>query len=104
MFRIGIVGGSGYTGAELLRLCHGRPEVEVAGGTADTRAGTAVAELYPSLAAAYPSLAFVPYDATLPDDVDLVFLALPHGASQRLVPDLLSRGCRVVDLAGDFRL
>ena len=99
-----MIGGSGYTGAELLRLCHNHPELTVVWATAETSAGAPVAELYPSLAAAYGDMAFSRYDPALADDVDLVFLALPHGASQRLVPDLLERGRPLVDLAADFRL
>ena len=107
MFEVGIVGASGYAGAELLRLCHLHPHVEVAWATGDTQAGSLVGALYPSLAAAYPSLAFQKIDDVLGDEatgVDLVFLALPHGASQRLVGGLLDRGTKVVDLAADFRL
>jgi N-acetyl-gamma-glutamyl-phosphate reductase len=104
VIKVGIVGGSGYTGAELLRLCAGHPHLDVAWATADAHAGTPVAGLYPSLAAAYRSLSFVRFEAELVDAVDLVFLALPHGASQRLVPDVLARGGKVVDLAADFRL
>ena len=55
MRRVGIVGGSGYTGAELLRLLAGHPGMELAWATADSQAGTAVGALYPSLAATYPS-------------------------------------------------
>jgi N-acetyl-gamma-glutamyl-phosphate reductase len=88
----------------LLRLCLAHPDFDVAWATADTHAGTAVAALYPSLAPGYPGMSFVPFEPTMVDAVDLVFLALPHGASQRLVPDILARGCRVVDLAADFRL
>ncbi|MGH9224641.1 MAG: N-acetyl-gamma-glutamyl-phosphate reductase [Acidimicrobiales bacterium] len=101
---VGIIGGSGYAGAELLRLCSGHPDLSVAWATADTQAGVAVASLYPSLAAAYPSLSFVRYEPALAAGVDLVLLALPHGASQGLVPDLLAVGVPVVDLAADFRL
>jgi N-acetyl-gamma-glutamyl-phosphate reductase len=106
MIDVGIVGGSGYTGAELLRLGHGHPDLRVAWATGDTQAGTAVAALYPSLAAAYPTMVFEPYDPALAASVDLVFLALPHGASQRVVPDLLAAApnTRIVDLAADFRL
>ena len=104
MFTVGIVGGSGYTGAELLRLCLAHPDLDVAWATADTHAGSLVADLYPSLAAGYAGMPFVAFEPALVDGVDLVFLALPHGASQRLVPDMLGRGCRVVDLAADFRL
>src|SRR5689334_4279336 len=95
MFRAGVIGGSGYTGAELLRLCSGHPDLEVAWATADTHAGARVASLYPSLAAAYGSMSFVAFDASLVDGVDVVFLALPHGASQAIVPNLLASGVKV---------
>ncbi len=106
MAEVGIVGGSGYTGAELLRLAHGHPHLRVAWATGDTQAGTAVGALYPSLAAAYPTMVFDSCDPAMAAGVDLVFLALPHGASQKLVPELLAAapGTRVVDLAADFRL
>ncbi|MFN2606967.1 MAG: N-acetyl-gamma-glutamyl-phosphate reductase [Acidimicrobiales bacterium] len=104
MPRVGVVGASGYAGAELLRLCASHPGLEVAWATGDTMAGTPVADLYPSLAAAYGHLSYVAYEPELVDGVDLVFCALPHGQSQRLVPDLLARGAAVVDLAADFRL
>ena len=104
MYRVGVVGASGYAGAELLRLCHSHPDLDVAWATGDTQAGTLVAGLYPSLAAAYPGLAFETFDPAMASGVDLVFLALPHGASQRLVPALLEAGVKVVDLGADFRL
>jgi N-acetyl-gamma-glutamyl-phosphate reductase len=104
MYRIGVIGGSGYTGTELLRLCHSHPELEVVWTTADTSAGTPVAQLYPSLAAAYGEMTFRQYEPALARDVDLVVLALPHGASQGLVPDLMEQGRPLVDLAADFRL
>ena len=77
--RVGIVGASGYTGAELMRLLAGHPHLEVAFATGASQAGSGVAELYPSLAAAYGDLAFVPYEPDLVDDVDLVFCGLPTG-------------------------
>ncbi len=104
MVRVGIIGASGYAGAELLRLCLGHPGLEVAWATADTQTGVAVGRLYPNLAAAAPALAFTTYDPAMADDLDLVFLALPHGASASLVPDLAKRVGAVVDLAADFRL
>jgi N-acetyl-gamma-glutamyl-phosphate reductase len=104
VYRVGVVGASGYAGAELLRLCHSHPDLEVAWATGDTQAGTLVAGLYPSLAAAYPGLAFETFDPAMASAVDLVFMALPHGASQRLVPGLLEAGVKVVDLGADFRL
>ena len=104
MVRVGVVGASGYAGAELLRLCHSHPDLEVVWATGDTQAGTLVGALYPSLAAAYPGLAFETFDPAGVHHVDLVFLALPHGASQRLMPGLLDAGVKVVDLGADFRL
>ena len=102
--KVGIVGASGYTGAELLRLAAAHPDLDVAVATADTQVGTAAADLYPSLAAAYPGLAFEPYDPDRLDGLDLVFLALPHGQSQAVVPSLAPRVGRLVDLGADFRL
>jgi N-acetyl-gamma-glutamyl-phosphate reductase len=102
---VGIVGASGYTGAELLRLGAAHPRFDVKVATADTQAGVAVAELYPSLAAAYGDMTFDRYEAAdALDGLDLVFLGLPHGASQGLVGELDGRVGRIVDLAADFRL
>ena len=102
--RIGIVGASGYTGAELLRLVVGHPDLELVWATGDTMAGTPVAQLYPSLGAAYPGLSYSAYEPTAADGLDAVFLALPHGASQAIVPDLRERVPHLIDLAADFRL
>lgn len=104
MAKVGIIGGSGYTGAELLRLLSQHPELDVVHVTGDSAAGTAVADLYPSLAAGYGSLAFEPYDPAGVSGLDLVFLALPHGHSQRIVPELVGTVGHLVDLAADFRL
>lgn len=107
MIDVGIIGASGYTGAELLRLCAAHPELRVRVATGDSQAGTAVAELYPSLAAAYPDLVYASYDPGAPsalDGLDLVFCGLPHGASQDLMPSLRRHVGLVVDLAADFRL
>jgi N-acetyl-gamma-glutamyl-phosphate reductase len=101
---IGIIGASGYTGAELLRLCAGHPDFDVRFATGDTQAGTRAADLYPSLAAVYADLTFASWDPSLLDDVELVFLGLPHGASQTVVPALVDAGVAIVDLAADFRL
>ncbi len=104
MASVGIIGASGYTGAELLRLCAQHPELEVRVATGDTQAGTRAADLYPSLAAAYPELTFASYDPAAVDGLDLVFLGLPHGASQAIVPDIVDKVGHIVDLAADFRL
>lgn len=104
MFQIGIVGGSGFTGAELLRLCAAHPQMEVRFATADTQAGVAVADLYPSLAGRYWALNYEAWDPGLLEGLDAVFVALPHGASQEIMGEILSAGVAVVDLGADFRL
>ena len=104
MQRIAIIGASGFTGAELLRLCAGHPDFDVVVATGETQAGNSVADLYPSLAAHYPDLTYSTTDAAAVDGCDVVFLGLPHGASQALVPGLLDSVGHVIDLAADFRL
>ena len=104
--RIAIIGASGYTGAELLRLCSVHPQLEVVLATGDSQAGTAVADLYPSLAPAYPDVVFASYDAAAVVELapDLVFCALPHGSTQAVVAELIGNVPRIVDLSADFRL
>ena len=102
--RIGIVGASGYTGAELLRLSALHGGFEVALATGETQAGKLAASRYPSLAAAYPNLVFTQYEPDACDGLDLVFLALPHGAAQGIVPELRKKVGAIVDLSADFRL
>jgi N-acetyl-gamma-glutamyl-phosphate reductase len=102
--KVGVVGASGYAGVELLRLCAGHPDFEVAVATAGGAQGQAVAIHTPSLAAAYPSLTFAPTHPAELDGLDLVFMALPHGQSQHLMPEVMSKVGVVVDLAADFRL
>ena len=104
MISVGIIGASGYTGAELLRLCAQHPEFQVVVATGDSQAGTLAAELYPSLAATYPNLVFEPFELQRALNLDLVFLGLPHEASLQIVPQLFGRvGC-LVDLSAAFRL
>ena len=102
--RVGIVGASGYTGAELLRLAAGHPEMDVVLATGDTQAGAAVADLYPSLRPVYGDLVFEPYSPEAVDGLDIVFCGLPHGASQVIVPEVKDRVKWVLDLSADFRL
>lgn len=105
--RAGILGASGFTGAELLRLIAGHPSLDVAVATADSQAGQPAGELYPSLAAAYPELVLAPTDGTAIDRVDgldVVFLGLPHEASMALAPKLVGRVGTVVDLSAAYRL
>ena len=101
---VGIIGASGYTGAELLRLAAQHPSFDVQVATGDSMAGRRAADLYPSLAVAYPDLVFSEFDPAVADGLDLVFLGLPHGASMELAPSLVANvGC-VVDLSAAFRL
>lgn len=103
MHRVAIIGASGFTGAEFLRLCAGHPEFEVVVATGESQAGSRVADLYPSLAAAYPEMVFAPYDPSILDGIDLAFMGLPHGHSQALVPEIRGRVPHIVDLSADFR-
>jgi N-acetyl-gamma-glutamyl-phosphate reductase len=102
--KAGVVGASGYAGIELLRLCASHPDFQVVVAGAGTAAGQVVATHTPSLAAAYPSLTFGTSEPGDLDGLDLVFLALPHGESQHLVPEIEKHVGVVVDLAADFRL
>jgi N-acetyl-gamma-glutamyl-phosphate reductase len=102
--RVGVVGASGYTGAELMRLVAGHPDFELVVATGDTMAGKRAADVYPSLELAYPELRYEPFDASSVVGLDLVFLGLPHEASMELAPQLVGAvGC-VVDLSAAFRL
>lgn len=104
MLRIGIIGASGFTGAELLRLAAQHPEYDVVVATADSQAGVRAADLYPGLAAAYPGLVFEAFDLERVRGLDLVYLGLPHEASLALAPQLVGHvGC-VVDLSAAYRL
>jgi N-acetyl-gamma-glutamyl-phosphate reductase len=102
--RAGIIGASGYTGVELMRLCAQHPSLELVYATGDTQAGTLASSLYPSLTAAFPNLVFETFDIDRVDGLDLVFLGLPHEASMALAPQLVGRVRCVVDLSAAFRL
>jgi len=104
MSKVGIIGASGFTGAELMRILAGHEAFEVVTVTGDTQAGSRVADLYPSLAPAYAEQVFESYEPGLAEGLDVVFLGLPHGASQALVPSLLDAVDHVIDLSADFRL
>lgn len=101
--RLGIVGGTGYTGVELLRLLVGHDGVELAVITSRSEAGLAVADLFPSLRG-HLDLRFTEPDPGRLGECDLVFFATPNGTAMKMVPELLDRGGRVIDLAADFRL
>jgi N-acetyl-gamma-glutamyl-phosphate reductase len=88
----------------VLRLCAGHRDLEVVVATGESNAGKRVAEHVAALGALYPTMIFAPTRAVFEADLEVVFLALPHGESQKLVPDLLANGVQVVDLGADFRL
>jgi LysW-gamma-L-alpha-aminoadipyl-6-phosphate/LysW-L-glutamyl-5-phosphate reductase len=98
---VSIVGGSGYTGGELLRLLLRHPKVEVSQVTSDSMAGKPVGRAHPNLRRA-TDLAFTPH-AEL-DACDLLFLAMPHGRAMERMPEFLARAGKVIDLSADFRL
>ena len=103
MFKVGIVGGTGYTGVELLRLLAAHPEVELSVITSRSEAGTRVDELFPNLRG-HVNLEFTEPDQKSLNACDLVFFATPNGVAMQSVPDLLAADVKVIDLAADFRL
>ncbi|WP_020406086.1 N-acetyl-gamma-glutamyl-phosphate reductase [Hahella ganghwensis] len=103
MVKVGIVGGTGYTGVELIRLLIAHPQVEISVITSRGEAGTKVADMFPNLRG-HLDLAFTEPDTDVLAECDLVFFATPNGVAMKVVPELLSRGTKVVDLAADFRL
>ena len=103
MIRVGIVGGTGYTGSELLRLLAGHPDVSLAVITSRGEAGIPVSELFPHLRR-HVDLVFSEPEIDRLAECDLVFFATPNGTAMKMVPDLLARDTRVIDLAADFRL
>lgn len=103
MIKVGIVGGTGYTGVELLRILSQHPEVSIQAITSRKETGMAVAELFPSLRGRIALKFCDPADAKL-DKCDLVFFATPNGIAMQQTRVLLDAGVRVIDLAADFRI
>lgn len=103
MIKVGIVGGTGYTGVELLRLLARHPEVELLAITSRGEAGTPVADMFPSLRGAVSLKFSDPKDAPLAK-CDVVFFATPNGIAMQQAQALLDAGVRVIDLAADFRI
>ncbi len=103
MIKAGIVGGTGYTGVELLRLLAGHGEVDIQVITSRSEAGRRVDDLFPNLRG-HCELSFAAPDAGALADCDVVFYATPHNVAMNSVPALLDAGTRVVDLSADFRL
>ena len=103
MIKIGIVGGTGYTGVELLRLLGSHPEADVRAITSRKDAGTRVDALFPSLRGRYDLTFSDPASAGL-SSCDVVFFATPHGVAMAQARELLQADVRIIDLAADFRL
>jgi N-acetyl-gamma-glutamyl-phosphate reductase len=103
MVRVAIAGASGYTGFELIRILRGHPRVKLTAITSRAQAGQRLEQVYP----AFKGLYDLTFEDTQPDvltsDADLVFTALPHEAAMDIVPQLLERGVKVVDLSADYR-
>jgi len=103
VLKVGIVGGTGYTGVELLRLLAGHPQVQLHAITSRADAGTPVSQMFPSLRG-YVNLSFTHPDEAHLDQCDVVFFATPNGIAMQQTRALLDAGVRVIDLAADFRI
>ena len=103
MIKVGIVGGTGYTGVELLRMLAQHPEVQLTAITSRKEAGMPVSDMFPSLRGRVDIAFSTPEDAKL-DQCDAVFFATPHGVAMAQAKELLAAKVRILDLAADFRL
>ena len=103
MIKVGIVGGTGYTGVELLRLLALHPEVTLDVITSRSEEGVRVADMFPNLRG-FVDLAFSVPDMQRLKACDLVFFATPNGIAMSMAPELLDAGVKVIDLAADFRI
>jgi len=100
---VAILGSTGYTGAELIRLIENHPHFNITHLGAHSQAGKKVSDVLPGIASAIGKQTLAPADAKLDDDIQLVFTALPHGAAAESVKKALDSGKKVVDLSADFR-
>ena len=103
MLAVGVVGGTGYTGAELLRLLVTHPQVELKCVTSRSESGIPVADLFPNLRG-FTDIGFTEPAVDTLASCDVVFFATPNGTAMKMVPVLVENGVRVIDLAADFRL
>ncbi len=104
MLKVAVVGASGYTGVELLRILIGHPQVEICCLTSRQHEGLPIDQVFPSLSG-FLSLTCEPLAvAAIAERVDLVFTALPHKSAMEVVPAFLAAGCKVIDLSADYRL
>ena len=103
MLKVGVVGGTGYTGVELLRLLVMHPQVELKYVTSRSESGSKVADLFPNLRG-FTELCFTEPAVKTLAECNVVFFATPNGTAMKMVPELIDNGVRVIDLAADFRL
>lgn len=101
--KVGIVGGTGYTGVELLRILANHPQADVTMITSRSEEGVALADMFPNLRGHYDLKFSVP-DAQKLKTCDVVFFATPHGVAMSMANELTSAGVKVIDLAADFRI
>lgn len=103
MLAVGVVGGTGYTGVELLRLLVSHPQVDLKAVTSRAESGHRVADLFANLRG-FTDLCFTEPSVEALGSCDVVFFATPNGTAMQMVPELIDKGVRVIDLAADFRL
>jgi len=104
MIKVAVVGASGYTGVELLRILVNHPEVEICCVTSRQHEGLPISEVFPSLHGFCDLVCEVLDVASIAARVDVVFTALPHRSAMEVVPGFLAAGCKVIDLSADYRL
>lgn len=102
--KVSVIGASGYGGAETVRLLATHPYAKLIHVTAETKAGAAMSTLYPNLRGFVEQTMIEADPKRIGGESDVTFLSLPSGAAMQLVPDLLKEGCKVIDIAADFRL
>ncbi|WXU00184.1 MAG: N-acetyl-gamma-glutamyl-phosphate reductase [Catillopecten margaritatus gill symbiont] len=103
MIKVGIIGGTGYTGVELMRLLHNHPQAQVIAISSRSEAGQRVDAMFPSLAGQSDLVFSKPNDAIL-DTCDVIFFATPHGVAMENAGAFVEKGIKVIDLGADFRL
>ena len=103
MIKVGIVGGTGYAGVELLRILVQHPQAKIVAVTSRSDVGVAVEEMFPNLRG-YLDLTIEDVGSGCLNSCDVVFFATPNGVAMKQAPELLAAGVRVIDLAADFRI
>jgi N-acetyl-gamma-glutamyl-phosphate reductase len=103
MIKVSVLGATGYSGIELIRLLSSHPEVKICNMTSHSYAGKSLREVYPQFISS-PDMPLTEVEIEkIVEDVDVVFTCLPHGASSGVIPDLYKTGVKIIDLSGDFR-